>query len=718
MKYFICGYKKLDQLPDCAKNLLCELSDSGHEFLIRKLDRSDELIQICLTVFGSRNVTVYSLKNKPDDIRDGWSCRQVKTRGNGHRWHNPYHHFDDRDLVIAQDADAGIVVWDRRDVMTFLNIVNLLLYKKPVDIVLTDDNTIFKADSIESFRTILPEKNEAYTTTWAKLPEEIYRKTVSSVVDSEVFLRCLLDYPVSKYCVLMLVLESPVSIEQKEELLKELSVTDDLFNEVLDSVDAEIVRKENGILTNCANPVESVYHSISRNTITAHYEDFREAIDELELKHGEYFYLKQVYSGGRQEGIAAFTDLESVLNYIRVYEKDWGDYSTTWMSLEKWKKWDDNADSGRLYNAYTYYLERDRIIDFSKNSMRFDGLTTFENGHMSHDDLGMGVFMHFPTPFNVGDIVRIDCTPFGDVGYAIVLEKAGVKGYTQGLHIPVLYFNGRWNINMLDFKWGSGDCNLPKMSTLYRISRYEGELPEDCSLYKTIQNLINGDEKKAKEIFDALNDDDDDEFFPSLEVNEFLKRMNDKIQGFSVPVNRDDEIILSEFTKPYYIRFSDIHDDSRDMWPHEWEETDVRIVQEEENEILLAIQTKDGKDGRLIAWSKKYEEVFLASKAVGCIDISCAGGWHVALGEEIGPDNRKKLKVYYFGGQLDPWSEADVICYEEPFEVDDWKEVHLEVEGNSLFLVIDGARHLYVNDLRYQKHEDISDDEEDEDDGD
>ena len=61
MKYFICGYKKLDQLPDCAKNLLCELSDRGHEFLIRKLDRSDELIQICLTVFGSRNVTVYSL---------------------------------------------------------------------------------------------------------------------------------------------------------------------------------------------------------------------------------------------------------------------------------------------------------------------------------------------------------------------------------------------------------------------------------------------------------------------------------------------------------------------------------------------------------------------------------------------------------------------------------------------------------------------------------
>ena len=717
MKYFICGYKKLDQLPDCAKNLLCELSDRGHEFLIRKLDRSDELIQICLTVFGSRNVTVYSLKNNPDDIRDGWSFKQVKIRVNGHRWHNPYYHFDDRDLVIAQDADAGLVVWDRKDVMTFLNIVNLLLYKKPVDIVLTDDNTIFKADSIENFRTILPEKNEAYTTTWDILPEELYRKAVSGIVDSEVFCKCLLDYPVSKYSVLELVLQAPVPIEQKAELLKDLSLTDDIFNEVLDSLDAEIARKKNGIITNCANPVESVYHSISRNTITGHYEKYHEAIDELELKPGEYFYLKQVYSGGRQEGIAAFSDLESALKYIRVYEKDWGDYSTTWMSLEKWKKWDDNTDSGRLYNAYTYYLDRDRILDFSKNCIRLDGMTTFEDGYMSRSVMGMSAIMHLPTPFNVGDIVRLDCTPFGDLSYAIVLDKGGETEYYHGFHIRVLYYTGKWKIGWLETTNSSGEYNAPKISSLYRISKYDGELPFEYKLYRTIQNLINGDEKKAQEIIEAL-DDEDDEFFPSLEVNEFLKRMNDKVQGFSAPVNRDDEIILSEFTKPHYIRFSDIHDEYGETWPYEWEDTEVRIVKEEEYEILLAIQTKDGKDGLLIAWDKKYEDENFVSKAVGCIDITCAGGWHVALGEETGPDNRKKLKVYYFGGQLDPWSKADVICCEEPFEVDDWKEAHLEVEGNRLFLVIDGERHLYVNDLRYQKHEDITDDEEDENDGD
>lgn len=89
------------------------------------------------------------------------------------------------------------------------------------------------------------------------------------------------------------------------------------------------------------------------------------------------------------------------------------------------------------------------------------------------------------------------------------------------------------------------------------------------------------------------------------------------------------------------------------------------------------------------------------------------GGLHVALGEKTGPDNNRKLVVYYFGGQLMPWPKADVVCCEEPFEIKEWNEAHLELEENRLFLVIDGKRHLYVNDLRYHKHEheDESEDE-------
>lgn len=703
MKYFICGYMNLDNLPELTENYLRDLMVQGNEFLVRKLDGADELIQTCLTDINCSNVTVYSLKNKPDDIPDGWSCKKVKSRMKGN--FRPYCHFDDRDLIIAEDADAGIIFWDKKDEMTFLNIVNLLLPGKPVDIILTGEDKIFKAESIDSFKTLLPEKSPEYTKTWDAFPKDLCRKAVNISKCSDVFSECLLNYPASKYSILKMVLNSPSTILAKAKLLEDLSVTDDLFNELIDSLNDEIERKNRGEITNCANTVESVYHSLSRNTFTGHYENFRKAIDELELKDGEYFQLKYMNSYGRKESIAAFLNLKSALNYINKYEKDWRNNAGVWMALEKWKRFDE---SGRMYCPYTYYLDRNWIVDFSLNQMRSDGLTSFEHSYLSQNP-DLSAYIECPTPFNVGDIVRMNCTPFGNVGYSIVLEKK--EG--NGLRAKVLYYDGKWNIGRLDSCFGCGRAVEPRLSSLYGLSKFEGKLPEEYSLYKTIQDLIDGSEDKAKVILDALLEPDD-EFFPCLEENEFYKIMNDKVPGFSMPVNRDDEIILAEFSKQHYIRFSDIHDDSRDMWPYEWGDTDMRIVKEDDYEILMAIQTKDGKDGRLIAWGKKSESVFLASKAVDIIDICGDHGWHAAIGYVTEPDNRRKLKVYYFGGQLMPWCKPDVICCDEPFEIKEWKEAHLEVEENTLFLVLDGERHLYVKDMRYQKHEhELEEDDED-----
>ena len=113
MKYFICGYKGLDRLPEDTKKYLSALRTQGHEFFVRKIDISDELIQTCLTEIGSKNVTVYSLEDVPDSIPDEWSTKVVERRMKGN--YRPFCHFDDRDLIISEDADAGIIIWDRTD---------------------------------------------------------------------------------------------------------------------------------------------------------------------------------------------------------------------------------------------------------------------------------------------------------------------------------------------------------------------------------------------------------------------------------------------------------------------------------------------------------------------------------------------------------------------------------------------------------------------------
>ena len=124
MKYFICGYKHLDELPEDVRIYLGKLSAQGNEFLVRTLDLSDELVQTCLTDIGSKNVTVYSLEDVHDSIPDEWSTKVVERRMKGN--YRPFCHFDDRDLIISEDADAGIIIWDRTDVPVFLNILNLV----------------------------------------------------------------------------------------------------------------------------------------------------------------------------------------------------------------------------------------------------------------------------------------------------------------------------------------------------------------------------------------------------------------------------------------------------------------------------------------------------------------------------------------------------------------------------------------------------------------
>lgn len=721
MKYFICGYESLDKLPEDAKMKLGKLSAQGHEFLVRKRDLSDELIQNCLTEIGGQNVTVYSFVGFPNNIPDDWSTKVVESRMKGN--YRPYCHFDDLDLIIGEDADAGIIVWDRIDVPVFLNILNLVFQNKPVDIFLTDDSSVFKADSVESFCNLLPEKVPEYTTSWESVPKGLYRKAVTSVVESEVLRQCLLDYPTEKYSLLDVILHSPVSIQLKADLLKELSVTDDLFHEVIDSLDEEVERKKRGEIVNCANAVESVFHSVSQNRFSAHYENFRKGLEELELKPGEYFYLRRINNIGNDEGIAAFSNLESALNYIRFYVRNWEKTTESWLILEKWQKKSENDNYGRLQNLYTYLLYLDEIIDVSINMPRFDGLTTFGNGYLGEIGFGIGMFMHFPTPFDAGDIVKIDCTPFGSVGYAIVLEKAEAEGFSHGLHIRVLKYDGEWKISWLDASRTSKKIKGPKLSPLYRISKLVGELPGNYSKFKIITELIGNDEEKAEKLLKALLDRED-KYDSGFNEDEIFKLVKETFPNFELPVeiNPDDDIIITEceYTKKQQIRFSDIHDpEDGYVWKYDWNNTEINAIRENDYVVILSVRTKDKSDGLVVVLDKEDRQPIYAARVSGCIDVTGTDEWYLALCEVMCPDNTKKLRIYDFSWALDPYEYSNhVIICEDPFDVKEWNEAHLEIEDNKLFVVVDGKRFLCVHDLNERKYVKIKDLKENKDNGD
>ena len=146
-------------------------------------------------------------------------------------------------------------------------------------------------------------------------------------------------------------------------------------------------------------------------------------------------------------------------------ECDYNPGDTIWYVLEKWFLGDD----GEMEHRCTYYLVGDEIVWFEEMKRdRHDRCCWLPE---SYDYSSESRNLDLPVPFEVGDIVMMNSTPFGEIGFAIVLEKAGAEGFSQGLHIRVLYYNHGWKITWLDSWKGSTDCNMPHLSPLYSMVR-------------------------------------------------------------------------------------------------------------------------------------------------------------------------------------------------------------------------------------------------------
>ena len=135
------------------------------------------------------------------------------------------------------------------------------------------------------------------------------------------------------------------------------------------------------------------------------------------------------------------------------------------------------------------------------------------------------------SPFKAGDIVNIDCRPFGPPLHALV-----VKGWSQyECRFPLLLFKvpftDTWKITALYFKLfykdADGGAYEPKLSPLYRLrSVGEDELTEEDELLVKVSKWIGGDEECGAAFWKAWHECSDSEksFKSVLELLEKVKK--------------------------------------------------------------------------------------------------------------------------------------------------------------------------------------------------
>ena len=187
-----------------------------------------------------------------------------------------------------------------------------------------------------------------------------------------------------------------------------------------------------------------------------------------------------------------------------------GEEYTCWTEVTKWVANDD----GTATRVYTYTFIGNEVCYFWRVS---ENLRNSFKGYVNSIELNLSI------PFQVGDIVTLDCLPFAPVKRAVIIE---ITHNYDCCGVRILYRQQR-EINGNE-EWAEGALKhghgwnryYPLLSPLYRLSSFTGELPPEERLMAEIQQYVSQDPENGrileKFIWKSKPDDSD--------LSEYLRR--------------------------------------------------------------------------------------------------------------------------------------------------------------------------------------------------
>lgn len=246
---------------------------------------------------------------------------------------------------------------------------------------------------------------------------------------------------------------------------------------------------------------------LEQNGSEALAEESRRALKGLELKPGEFLYLRENwyddedfgYTWGASSGVP-FYSLDAAVRYIRqeMAGEEWNGDFLCWAQLDKWLPGED----GVYCLLYTYYLFRGEVV-------YFDGFEYFEQ----YPDPFIKAYnfcgapdLNIPIPFHPGDIVTIDCRPLMPRKPVVLLEADD----SDCCGVTCLFRreeDGNWEVGNVKHSrcWAGYPNTSPYISPLYRLATFQGELEKDERLIGEVSKFIDGDAKKGQDLWEDLN---------------------------------------------------------------------------------------------------------------------------------------------------------------------------------------------------------------------
>ena len=295
-----------------------------------------------------------------------------------------------------------------------------------------------------------------------------YEQIISACGFSEEMERYLIGCKLNDYIALDIILGAPLPLTEKRKLLELLNTPDsDEYADVSDCI-----------------------------------REFDDALAALELKDGEIFTLSECWYDDdildeKKAFAEPFLSFQAAAEYIKkLIEEETEDIDdideyVCWTEITKWIP----IVEGKMRAVYFYTFVGNEIHYFKRiGNLPRDSY----RGYKSSLDLNL------PIPFKPGDIVTLNCLPFRPVKQAVLLEVDN----RDCCGVQILY--PRKNKITGDIVWETGALKhghgwerfFPMLSSLYRLSKYAGELTEEEHILKDVQKHIYQNEEHGKKLWE------------------------------------------------------------------------------------------------------------------------------------------------------------------------------------------------------------------------
>ena len=488
---YICGSMiKYRQFPEAFWEELDNLMKAGDEILLGDSDFDHR-------VYGR-------LRNKQYENISSMKTGSVKKR-------LYFLHLDQvltPFVTMLGKCDRMIAVWDGESTDAFINILMLLALHKKCRMYNLPTGECVEIDSVDSLRPFVPEREG-----WNEHDMEDVLRACG--FEDQMVSFMLENYKFHETFITEIVNRAPVPLKKKleiyENLIKKNNLNHEAFMKVSDLIgkgaDLELVKQA----------VEDAFGG-SGNYLSQCISKINSAQDAL--KYGKYYLFAEWYDTDvfieKLYPVGLFDSFKKAMEYIRRKEEfeneEWPDDEPLyeeWYRLEAWSDDVGNWGSDPVH-TYDFYIFKGEICWFEK--LREEKEKHGFSYYMPVDKefFAGSLDLSFATPFKPGDIVNIDCRPFGPPFNALVIEGR----HQYDCCFPQVLFKNPytdyWQLTSLKHKRFYKDAELtnyePPLSPLYRLrSVREDELTEDDEILVKISKELNGDEEKGSKFWNVFH---------------------------------------------------------------------------------------------------------------------------------------------------------------------------------------------------------------------